>query len=1126
MERADGSIVLVDFGTAFLLGGTDMAVAGTPAYMAPEILSGDPPSIVGEIFALGATLYEMLSGKLPHDAIDIDTLVTLRQEPPPPLHEIEDYIDPALSELVESMLSFDPESRPQTFQELSETAAEIHRTIRIRNSLSVYSQVWSDLGALIVHATEPQPDIHRLLLEHSPPLVLVPQSDDSALALLGRLGFEIGSADSPPATGAKYAVACSSWDAAMQAAAAADIDNIVSVGPPPWEELSESDLVVTVLITHRELGWSALRVSSPCYRPLPVTIEDIEHISAGFSIPPRAIPRSAPGTGPYTEKKAFWYEPPRRSVHLLLKTLLQTSVLLLHGTSASGRTSLLLAGLSPILRLVGWEPFYLPRPEPLDRLMAVLQTPIPARTVGRVVMVDNHRQWPQPPRWPWDDPDCLQLLRRALETPARTRLLVVTDHEHLETAVSSLAALFPDRCDTLRVPDFTREHMADILRIAGTSQDVAESAANELAGLGWLPYELQQALRWLEQCDGSDAPMDRFNLKGLRADQIRCAIGKIPLKQQEAARRILSAVATGRGATLLEELAPEFCSDPKAVSLIRRLVNLRLVEAIWIEGKPGLRVPVPTLGMSLLEHLGREHIELRALRQFLNLEMALSREFATQLSDTRLSLLRPLVDSGMLTSEEREFLELAGKAMEAEEHGAEMAVAACFAAEDELTTTLDALERLPADIELPAEREPERTWELLRELGEKQSLQRQRWEDAVLACHSLLTRDPANQRIRDLLADLHWRALDRAERSSGWAAARHHRDLVALYGSESHRRRLRKGCSVLLDSQPPAVVKMQQLEPAQPIYQKTGQVVEGKTPFSADGLESGPWLITFNAHGHSHASLALNLRSESEQRANITLFKNTLVGEEFVHIPAGQFNFGGDPRAPGSTFRREIVLPDFFIARLPVTFRQYCEFLDESDLEDGSVEPLIPRDDEDTPLVLCTSEGRYVPMPSRLHLASKVTYRGNFEMELPVVGITWEAALLFARWLGDKEQKMYRLPTEHEWEKAARGGQARSFPWGDSFQPSFCKMRDSRRGLPGMEPVGVFMTDVSPFGVRDMAGGVSEWCSDLEAGLPNLRVVRGGSWISGPDQCRSAARQAVHERSHANWVGFRLCFSP
>jgi serine/threonine protein kinase len=327
MERADGSIVLVDFGTAFLLGGSDMPVAGTPAYMAPEILSGDPPSMVGEIFALGATLYELLSAKLPHDALDIDTLLTLRRKPALPLGEIRDDVEEALSDLVERMLSSDPEARPQTFDEVGAVAADISRAIRISNALSVYSQIWARQGALIVHDTERHSQIHQLLLDHGPPLVLTSESESAALALLGRLGFETVSPDSRAVFGGKTAVLCETWDAVLSAATAAGVHYVISVGRPPWEELSDSDFVLTTLVTARELGWSSLRVSSPCCRPAHANIEDIEHISAGFALPHSAVPRSAPRAGPYTERYASRFEAPRRAVNMLVKTVLQSAVL-------------------------------------------------------------------------------------------------------------------------------------------------------------------------------------------------------------------------------------------------------------------------------------------------------------------------------------------------------------------------------------------------------------------------------------------------------------------------------------------------------------------------------------------------------------------------------------------------------------------------------------------------------------------------------------------------------------------------------------------------------------------------------------------------------------------------------
>jgi serine/threonine-protein kinase len=210
------------------------------------------------------------------------------------------------------------------------------------------------------------------------------------------------------------------------------------------------------------------------------------------------------------------------------------------------------------------------------------------------------------------------------------------------------------------------------------------------------------------------------------------------------------------------------------------------------------------------------------------------------------------------------------------------------------------------------------------------------------------------------------------------------------------------------------------------------------------------------------------------------------------------------------------------MARFPVTFRQYCDFLDS--LPHPLDERLLPRGEDGQALALRTTEGRYLPVPGRLRLDSTIRYRGMFELEIPAVGVSWEAASQYCTWLGAQEHRHFRLPSEAEWEKAARASQGRAYPWGEVFDPRRCKMRDSRPGPPGLEPVGVFRDDVSPFGIHDLAGGVAEWCSDLEAGLLGLRVVRGGSWIASADQCRAAARQALPEEWCGQWVGFRICF--
>ncbi len=252
---------------------------------------------------------------------------------------------------------------------------------------------------------------------------------------------------------------------------------------------------------------------------------------------------------------------------------------------------------------------------------------------------------------------------------------------------------------------------------------------------------------------------------------------------------------------------------------------------------------------------------------------------------------------------------------------------------------------------------------------------------------------------------------------------------------------------------------------------------------------------------------------------------------ELVTIPAGPFITGSDAAereaayrldeaAYGSAITRQqrwysgepprssIATGSYRITRTPITNRQYAAFV-------AATGHRVP----DVSAATWKSYGLNHPYARTRRFAWQGASAPAGREDHPVVLVSRSDALAYAAWLTRRSECRWRLPTEPEWEKAARGVDGRHFPWGDDFMPT--RLNSADLGPFDTTPVGAYPEGASPFGLLDAAGQVYEWTA-TEAG-PGRAIVKGGSWDDrGCGVCRPAARHGRPMELRHIIIGFRL----
>ena len=231
----------------------------------------------------------------------------------------------------------------------------------------------------------------------------------------------------------------------------------------------------------------------------------------------------------------------------------------------------------------------------------------------------------------------------------------------------------------------------------------------------------------------------------------------------------------------------------------------------------------------------------------------------------------------------------------------------------------------------------------------------------------------------------------------------------------------------------------------------------------------------------------------------------TIVGEDgklMVWVPEGPFHMGSQEAEgdPDEFPQRSTYLSAYYIDLHEVTFAEFNMFVEKSGLPAASI-PVFQKD-----LSLITS------------------------LDQPAVGVSWDQARFYCEWAGK------RLPTEAEWEKAAKGERDWKWPWGNTFQEGLANtLGESDRYQYSASP-GQYELGRSPYGLYDMAGNVAEWVQDIydpnyyeigpfrdpkgpEAG--KHRVYRGGSWNDSSANVRTAKRFAAAPHQASAVIGLR-----
>jgi len=400
--------------------------------------------------------------------------------------------------------------------------------------------------------------------------------------------------------------------------------------------------------------------------------------------------------------------------------------------------------------------------------------------------------------------------------------------------------------------------------------------------------------------------------------------------------------------------------------------------------------------------------------------------------------------------------------------------------------------------------------------------------DVVATLTEALGFERGNVAARELMADYYWSRFREAEQVQDRRTRNFYGDLVGQYHDGKYAHELVGAGTLTIVSEPPGaqVVLYRMVEERARLVERDA-VVLGTTPIESLPIAMDSYLVILRRDGYRDVRYPVYIDRNRDWSGRVSLYRDDEIGRDYVYVPPGPTLLGGDPEAPGCLARVEAEVDGFFIAVHPVTVEEYLEYLNDLARRDGleAAKERAPRPSPEAPPYLRDDGAGGLALPD-------VDREGDrWYPRMPVIGISWFDASAYCVWRSERSGRAYRLPTENEWEKAARGVDGRFHVWGNRFDPSLCNMRWSRRERPQLRPVDEFPTDTSVYGVRGMAGNADDWTATEEVegrgrDAREGRIVRGGGWRSTPTGVRAAHRSALAPWAIYADLSLRLVVDP